>query len=66
MPTVVFAALTFALITYVPRLKFKLLLSKLPNFAGPEDREKHRLKFLSSARLMYNEGYDKASKAVHS
>ncbi|KAH7068213.1 ent-kaurene oxidase [Paraphoma chrysanthemicola] len=63
LPTAICAALIFALITYVPTLKFKLLLSQLPNLAGPEDREKHRQKFLSSARLLYKEGYDKVIRA---
>jgi len=63
LQTAAVAALIFALCTYLPTLKYKAHLAKLPLFNGSETGEKQRQTYLTSAKTLYKEGYAKVGIA---
>jgi hypothetical protein len=61
LQTAAIAALIFAACAYVPKFKYRAQLAKLPVFSGANGGEKHRQGYLNSAKVLYNEGYQKVS-----
>jgi predicted transposase YbfD/YdcC len=59
LQTVAIAALIFVACAYIPKLKQRAQLAKLPVFEGSTGGEKHRQGYLKSAKDLYNEGYQK-------
>jgi hypothetical protein len=56
LQTAAMAALVFALFTYVPKLKQRIQLAKLPAFSGTTSGTKD---YLSSAKQLYADGYQR-------
>jgi hypothetical protein len=61
LQTAAIAALIFAACAYIPKLKYRAQLAKLPVFSGANGGEKHRQGYLNSAKVLYKEGYQKVS-----
>jgi hypothetical protein len=61
LQTAAIAALIFAVCAYLPKLKNKSQLRRLPALSDAETGEKQRQSFLKSAKNMYPEGHAKAS-----
>jgi hypothetical protein len=59
LQTAAIAALVFALFTYVPRIKQRIQLAKLPAFTASKDGDNHGKGYLKSAKDMYSEAYQK-------
>jgi hypothetical protein len=53
------AALLFAVCAYIPKLKYRAKLASLPTLGQANSGEKHRQNYLSSAKSIYKEGYQK-------
>lgn len=59
LQTAAIAALIFFACTYVPKVKQRMQLAKLPAFSSSLGGEKHRQGYLKSAKDLYSEGYQK-------
>jgi hypothetical protein len=62
LQTAAIAALIFAICAFLPKLKHRAQLAKLPVFEGSTGGEKHRQGYLKSAKDLYNEGYQKVRR----
>ncbi|KAH9874985.1 hypothetical protein J1614_004473 [Plenodomus biglobosus] len=66
LQTIAIATLVFALCTYLPKLKAKAQLAKLPSLLDSAlIGENQRQAYLKSSRKMYMEGYQKFKKEVY-
>jgi hypothetical protein len=57
--TLTVAALILAICAYIPQLRYKTQLAKLPVLGGEGSQEKQRQKYLKSAKQLYIDGYRK-------
>jgi hypothetical protein len=57
----VFASVLFAIFAYIANLYYRLELAKLPLFGSHSSGEKQRQFFLTSAKIIYTDGYRMAS-----
>ncbi|KAH6618782.1 cytochrome P450 monooxygenase-like protein [Boeremia exigua] len=65
LQTAAIAALIFVVCAFLPKLNYKSQLAKLPIFGGSSSGEKQRQAYLSSAKKMYIEGYEKFKDSVY-
>ncbi|KAF9698203.1 hypothetical protein EKO04_003691 [Ascochyta lentis] len=65
LQTAAIAALIFAVCTLLPKLNYRSQLAKLPVFGGPASGEKQRQAYLTSAKKMYLDGYEKFKDSVY-
>ena len=61
LQTAAVAALIFAICALLPKLNYRSHLAKLPVFGGPASGEKQRQAYLTSAKKIYFDGYEKVA-----
>jgi hypothetical protein len=59
LQTAAIATLVIAVCAYIPKLRYKAQLAKLPVFDESTNGEKHYQSYLQSAKAMYMHGYKK-------
>lgn len=64
LQTAAIAALIFAVCAALPKLNYRSQLAKLPVFGGSNVGEKQRQAYLTSAKKMYLDGYEKVSMVL--
>lgn len=62
LQTAAVAVLIFAVCAYLPKLNHNSQLAKIPVFGGVATGEKQRQTYLSSAKSLYSEGYQKVRR----
>jgi hypothetical protein len=61
LQTAAIAALVFAVCALLPKLNYRSHLAKLPISGGAASGEKQRQAYITSAKKMYFDGYEKVS-----
>ncbi|KAH7090346.1 ent-kaurene oxidase [Paraphoma chrysanthemicola] len=64
LQTAAVAALIFAVCACIPKLTYRAKLASLPTLGQSNSGEKHRQNYLSSAKSIYKEGYQKFKDCV--